>query len=308
MNLPNNKLLLAIAISGLAGCVSVSSQYGSGPIQLSSSVKQNLDRYKSAAAPEFFAVSIDGNSYGYSTCREFGICRNFQTLIDVAIYRCQNRSKGVSYKIYARGKQVVWKYTGPGQNSVDKPPAPPSFLGVKNNNVCDVAILGSRPAWDTRYPHYIAEAKARQLTEINCAMLTGRFSEEKIARTRLDSTFSTAHIKPEIKKISNTGLCMTAIKGSVPKWDPRFYPHILEAKLRGLPLAQCARLTGRFSQSQIAASKDDLVMTLSDRQICQTAIRPGVPEWDPRFPEFCSEAQSRGLTECQCAALKGRFG
>jgi hypothetical protein len=115
MNLPIKRLLPVLVLSGLAGCVAVSTHYGSGPIRLAPSVKQHYERYMQFEDPRFFAVSIDGKSYGYSLCRPGRNCGDFQKGVDLAVFGCLKRSQGVPCKIFGRAKQVVWKNAGPAQ-------------------------------------------------------------------------------------------------------------------------------------------------------------------------------------------------
>ena len=96
-------------------------------------------------------------------------------------YYCQKNSNGVPCKIYARYKKVVWKISGTGQNFAKKPAIRPSFHGLNNNQVCSQAIKYTFPKWDSARPYFVAEAKARQLTEASCAKLSGRFTDEIIS-------------------------------------------------------------------------------------------------------------------------------
>lgn len=176
MKLPIKNLLPVLVLFGLAACVTVSTQYGSGPIQLAPSVQQHFDRYKQFEDPRFFAVSIDGKSYGYSICRPGRVCGDFQKGVDLAVYSCLKRSKGVPCKIFGRAKQVVWKNAGPAQHFASRPATRSSFHSLNNNQICEQAIQFSAPKWEQAHPNFIAEAKARQLTEASCAKLSGRFT------------------------------------------------------------------------------------------------------------------------------------
>lgn len=93
----------------LAGCKTTSDYYGKGPVNLSSRLTAGFEKYKSGGGPEFFAVSQDGRTYGWSYCSGgIGNCRGGGIPGFMAVNACERGSKGVPCKIFARGKQVVW--------------------------------------------------------------------------------------------------------------------------------------------------------------------------------------------------------
>ena len=96
-------------VLAVAGCQTVSSNYGSGPIYLSDLVKGRLQGYLANPNGTYFAVSTDGEQYGYSGCEggRYGGCS--ETSGSNAIRVCQNRSDGVPCKVYASGDKIVWQ-------------------------------------------------------------------------------------------------------------------------------------------------------------------------------------------------------
>ncbi len=80
---------------------------GSGPISLSPSVKIAFESYKELEGWGFFAVSTDGQHYGYGGCVSLGACYSDGDM--AALRRCRQRSGGVPCKIYADGPNIVWQ-------------------------------------------------------------------------------------------------------------------------------------------------------------------------------------------------------
>jgi hypothetical protein len=99
---------IAVVALMLAGCVPVTNFYGQGPIKLSENVRSGFAKYEARDDPRFFAVSADGNNFGYSFCRKDGSCRDWEVLVDIALIGCKKRSAGEPCYIYARGLRVVW--------------------------------------------------------------------------------------------------------------------------------------------------------------------------------------------------------
>ena len=132
---------------------------------------------------------------------------------------------------------------------------------------------------------------------------------------------------------SNQQLCRLALDRSRPKWDnTRLYRHrVVEALKRGLDEQQCARLSGWFTEQQIAAvpaspkrarantvrrtdppasaAEIEIVAYDSDERLCQKAIQHNSPKWETNsvWRKQVLEAKRRGLGEQQCARLAGWF-
>ena len=88
----------------LAGCT-LESPRGSGPIMLSEQVEQAFEQYKNEENPKHFAVSLDGEHYGYSICPDFKCQSGGQK---VALESCMINSDGIGCKIFASGRTVIW--------------------------------------------------------------------------------------------------------------------------------------------------------------------------------------------------------
>ena len=91
----------------LFGCA-FESPRGSGPVSLSKRVEQAFERYKNEDNPKHFAISLDGEDYGYSICTEFKCSPEGQK---VALDSCAKRSSGKVCKLYASGRSVIWNGT-----------------------------------------------------------------------------------------------------------------------------------------------------------------------------------------------------
>jgi hypothetical protein len=99
----------------------------------------------------------------------------------------------------------------------------------------------------------------------------------------------------------------------------RYRNEVHEAKRRGLTEQQCAQISGKFTERQIAAvhqpprqsttAQSALTLnTLSAKTVCIGAIKYERPRWDHnRNSTLVSEAKRRGFTEQQCAQLSVRF-
>ncbi|MAF48452.1 MAG: hypothetical protein CMM10_09325 [Rhodospirillaceae bacterium] len=125
--------------------------------------------------------------------------------------------------------------------------------------------------------------------------------------------------------MGSIALCRLAISGTAPRWDTSTEnsSFVLEAKRRGFTEQQCARLSGWFTEQQIAAvharpselvtsSDNSVVNNLaanSSERVCTLALKLRRPIWDDSvdYRLYVSEAKRRGLTEQQCAPLSGRF-
>jgi len=88
----------------LAGCA-FESVRGGGPISLSERVQEGFERYNNEDYPGNFAISLDGENFGYSHCPSFKCRPGGQK---VALDSCTERSNGKPCKLYASGRTVVW--------------------------------------------------------------------------------------------------------------------------------------------------------------------------------------------------------
>jgi hypothetical protein len=93
------------ALIMLTSCGVTGTEIGSGPITLSPGVKQALEEYRSLRTPYYFAVSSDGEAFGYTYCQEVR-CRSVGDAAS-AVYSCERSGK--ECKIYARREEVVWQ-------------------------------------------------------------------------------------------------------------------------------------------------------------------------------------------------------
>ena len=88
----------------LVGCA-FESVRGSGPISLSEHVQEGFERYKDEDHPGNFAISLDGEDFGYSHCPDFKCRPGGQK---VALDSCTERSNGKLCRLYASGRTVIW--------------------------------------------------------------------------------------------------------------------------------------------------------------------------------------------------------
>lgn len=91
--------------SGVA--TKVSTEIGSGHLELSSTSEQRFKTYLKFANPEYFAVSQDGMFSGYSFCRRLNCVS--PGLKELAVTGCVRESGGLPCYIYAEKRKVVWK-------------------------------------------------------------------------------------------------------------------------------------------------------------------------------------------------------
>jgi len=135
------------------------------------------------------------------------------------------------------------------------------FRHWPDNEVCDAAIRLDQPIWDSaEFGHdvakkYVVEAKRRGLTESKCARLAGRFTKSQIAAAHPDSLRPAP--KNDYTGRTDKSVCLNALDSShsaYPKWDAklRYLGYVREANRRGLSVEQCGRLSGRFTETQIA--------------------------------------------------------
>lgn len=100
-------LLLAALLA--AACAPVP-HAGEGPIEFSEEVQEGYADFQRALEPLYFAVSLDGEAYGYITCTSPAPCRPEEAR-GTALQLCEQASDGAPCRIYADGRGVVWDAT-----------------------------------------------------------------------------------------------------------------------------------------------------------------------------------------------------
>ena len=81
---------------------------GEGPIEITPEVQEGYAEFQNASEPMFFAVSLDGAAYGYTTCSSTAPCRPAGAR-DGALQACLLASNGEPCRIYADRRGIVWK-------------------------------------------------------------------------------------------------------------------------------------------------------------------------------------------------------
>src|SRR3954467_15541312 len=94
---------VGLAVTLTTGCIAPY-QYASGPLNLNPAVEKGLSQWAEKTTPGTFAVTPDGNGYGYSYCRDIR-CSGHEEAI--ALYSCEQRKKGDCI-IYAKEGRYVW--------------------------------------------------------------------------------------------------------------------------------------------------------------------------------------------------------
>jgi len=190
----------------------------------------------------------------------------------------------------------------------------PTYEDFSNRYVCSRALQPEpfTPKWgtDLKYSADRVTARQRGLTEEACAKLTGRFAEQQIAA---------ANSPAPTQRRTNRQVCSAAIQAVRPNWVIILKNNIYEARNRGFTEEQCARISGRFTEQQIAAVHKNQTpiapnsvltsRTMSNQPLCKLAIQVASARWQfiNRYRKEVEEAKRRGLTEQQCAQLAGRF-
>ena len=206
----------------------------------------------------------------------------------------------------------------------------PAIRSRADGLICQYAIENHpgnllRVRWSNtpRFSEDVAEAKRRGLSERQCARLMGWTIEQQIAAVRRNQN-SGVRTSANPKDInSDQMICRQAILHDMPKWEStdQFMAEVEKAKRRGFTEQQCARLTGRYSEQQIAAghrgkppprtsvARRSNLRTLADQQICHWAIQSNSPKWELAggLQSRVAEAKRRGFTEQHCARLTGRI-
>ena len=102
-------LILLVLPFILMSCVPIENKYGVGKINLSSAVLDGFAKYKELQDPSYFAVSEDGQRYGYSYCKKPPCSTDWEYTQNIAIYSCEKNSYGSPCRIYASGTTIVWR-------------------------------------------------------------------------------------------------------------------------------------------------------------------------------------------------------
>lgn len=105
-----------VLASALAGCQTTFYEAGTTPITLSPTVVAGFEKYKQTDYPLFFAVSTNGQGYGYYTCDSIYCDPDFSGQA-ISICERQSQSGGLDCKIFAFERSIVWKgsITYPGK-------------------------------------------------------------------------------------------------------------------------------------------------------------------------------------------------
>jgi len=100
-----------VALLLMTGCQATNPDAGSGYINLSRHVEAFFQSYLANPNGEYFAVSTDGQNYGYSVCHS-GRFNCTESGGVVALRACRQRSGSVPCKLYAMGEDIVWQAAG----------------------------------------------------------------------------------------------------------------------------------------------------------------------------------------------------
>ena len=148
---------------------------------------------------------------------------------------------------------------------------------LESSLVCQKAIQNHSPQWeqDGKWTKYVSKAQRRGFTEQQCARLTNRFTEAELSAVHAVSesgpleSHSERRQKDLYRDYTSTSLCKLALLGSRPKWaiNLSYNGYVEEAKRRGLSEQQCARLSGRFTEAQIANASPTLNQPINREKI-----------------------------------------
>lgn len=161
-----NRISAAFLLASVLLLTGCPSNVGSGPLQLSGNVSHAYEKFKTAFGAAVFAVSPDGQYYGYSYCPAGPDNCAPAGIESIALASCDRRSPEYC-KIYAYGSKVVWNF--------DEPAPELATLKEKTDvNICRVAgnyRAGVAPSWDSsaRVVQFVMEAKRRGLTPDKCS-------------------------------------------------------------------------------------------------------------------------------------------
>lgn len=266
------KWLGAWAILVLSGC-QIPDYTGSGPLTLSASHQKHFENYlNNGTSTKYYMITEDHRAAFNFYCEDVSGCTMTP---GQAINLCEMRW-GKPCKIYADGNDVVWRF-GASSDTATANLSKRRIRRFPDHNICAGAIRSNEPKWESIGSDllYVSEAKRRGLTEQQCARLTERFTEQRIAavqRTQSPIAPDLVASRPKvsgmpsvlqksaanrfktlIENASNKQLCAIALQQRNPKWDAslRYQRYVGEAERRNLTEQQCARITGRFSEEQI---------------------------------------------------------
>lgn len=94
-----------------SACQPLDLDVGEGALEMSAEVQAGFKSYLEKQTPINFAVSVDGQSFGYKYCKLSGLCDGAGARWE-SIKGCESTSDGVPCKIFATGRYVVWKHPG----------------------------------------------------------------------------------------------------------------------------------------------------------------------------------------------------
>jgi hypothetical protein len=202
-------LMMATIVFGLSACVT---NTGSGPITLSSNVLRGYEEFKNLKGfktPSFFAVSEDGQSYGYSFC-PMGQCNDNGDM--VALSGCVNRSKK-KCKIFADDTWILWKDASgrritlqEASKGLSSEVTVPPHSGMTDKAICSMALSSKEIDWDNKadYQLYVNEAKRREFSIQKCAEISGR---SDVVETPTDNSTNSIEERLEnLKSLLEKGL------------------------------------------------------------------------------------------------------
>ena len=105
--------IVLVSILLLGSCNLADKYYGSGPLELSPGARTMYNQYLTRGEPIAFAVTLDGK-IGY-----YRYCEDVQCQPDNgprrAVDGCEE-AYSQPCKLYANGKNVVWRFTGAAPN------------------------------------------------------------------------------------------------------------------------------------------------------------------------------------------------
>ncbi len=172
MKFIRNILFVGLAGLALASCKTAPDFYGDGPINISANMQSYFEKYKSGGGPSYFAISEDGRMASWSYCPSGPDgCSVGEPPYMMAINGCNRRGK--KCKIFARGKNVVWK--GPVTYGGSPVASGASPSAKSDEVVCafavDYAVEPFTWSTHTEVTKYVAEAKRRGLSLEDCDKL-----------------------------------------------------------------------------------------------------------------------------------------
>jgi hypothetical protein len=158
-----------LVLFALSAC-KTASDVGSGPLNMSRSVKASFDKYIKSGRGMYFAVSENGRSSHFFYCPTGPSCIDSTTRAQVIAY-CESHSSGVPCKIYARQNHVLWNFGASGKPTSTSGKRPFEYLS--NVEVCDQAVDVIRDVvtWKAHQSTSRTEADYRDLTLEKCGKI-----------------------------------------------------------------------------------------------------------------------------------------